>query len=192
MLALSVFPQGKGKIIPLILGKLWGKKSWLPNDIQIISCSIIRCEYLLFCFVFCWNLFSFFLFWLVPQSSIYLVSGSWPFQQCRAGFHLMEWTLVIIRSIYNQLRSHLCASVVSACPTGRCVERLPVPWALASGVKALVVTSSISPCLVRYVGVVFSSGALPSVCGKQPMASVIAWAPWRILRDPFGQQLDQL
>lgn len=123
MLALSVFPWGRGKIILLIQGKLWGKKSWLPNDIQIIPYSIIRYEYLLFCFGFFFFaeiFFSLFLFWLVPRSSIYLVSGSWPFQHCWAGFHLMEWTLIIIRFIYNQLLSHFCASVVPACLTGRC------------------------------------------------------------------------
>lgn len=168
-----------------------GKKvlvtKWHTNDI-VLNNQVWVFVVLFFAEIF----FPFFLFWLVPQSIIYLVSGSWPFQQCRAGFHLKEWTLVIIRSIYNQLRSHLCASVVPACPTGRCVERLPVPWALASRGEGSSGHSSTSPCLVSYVGVVFSSGALPSVCGKQPMASVIAWAPWRILRDPFGQQLDQL
>lgn len=70
MLALSVFPRGRGKIIPLILGKLWGKKSWLPNDIQIISCSIIRC---ICCFVFL--LKSFFLFSILACPSVQYLSS---------------------------------------------------------------------------------------------------------------------
>lgn len=121
--------SGEGKDNSVNSREVMGGESWLPNDIQIISYPIIRYEYLLPCFGFFFAeiFFSFFLFWLVPQPSIYPVSGSWPFQQCWTGFHLMEQTLIRIRSIRNQLLSHFCASLVPACVTGRCAERLPVP-----------------------------------------------------------------
>lgn len=87
-------------------------------------------------FFFAEIFFSFFLFWLVPQSSLSPVSGSWPFQQCWAGVHLMEWTLVRIRSTHDQLLSHFCASVVQrALQAG--VQSAASTVSAASGVKAL-------------------------------------------------------
>lgn len=92
MLAVSVVPRGRGKIILLIHGKLWGGESWLPNDIQIISYSIIRYEYLLLFFGFFFLLKSFFPFFYFGlslsqvsiqsqapghSSSVGLVSTSW-------------------------------------------------------------------------------------------------------------------
>lgn len=47
-------------------------------------------------------------------------------------------------------------------------------------------TSLTFPCPVSCVGVVFSNGALPFVCGKQPVVLACVWRfPWT----PFDQQL---